>query len=59
LHAELARMVPDGRHVIAETSGHDIPQVQPDLVVEAIQAVVGSARAARPWATPQASPVPG
>jgi pimeloyl-ACP methyl ester carboxylesterase len=59
LHAELARIVPDGRHVIAETSGHDIPQEQPDVVVEAIQAVVGAARAASSWATPQASPVPG
>jgi pimeloyl-ACP methyl ester carboxylesterase len=55
LHAELARMVPDGRHVIAETSGHDIPQEQPELVVGAIQAVVTAVRDPRAWATPQKS----
>jgi pimeloyl-ACP methyl ester carboxylesterase len=58
LHAELARMVREGRHVIAEKSGHDIPQEQPELVIAAIQAVVGGAQAAGPWATPLASPVP-
>jgi pimeloyl-ACP methyl ester carboxylesterase len=55
LHAELARMVPDGRHVIAETSGHDIPQEQPELVVSAIQAVVTAVRDPSDWATPQRS----
>ena len=55
LHAELARMVPDGRHVIAETSRHDIPQEQPELVVSAIQAVVTAVRDPSDWATPQRS----
>jgi len=55
LHAELARMVPDGRHVIAETSGHDIPQEQPELVVSAIQAVITAGRDPSDWATPQKS----
>ena len=54
-HAELARMVPDGRHLIAETSGHDIHQVQPELVAAAIQAVVAAARDPSGWATPQGS----
>ena len=54
LHTEIARMVPNGRHVIAEASGHDIPQEQPELVVEAIQAVVTAARDARTWETPAA-----
>jgi pimeloyl-ACP methyl ester carboxylesterase len=47
-------MVPNGRHVIAEASGHDIPQEQPELVVEAIQAVVAAARDARTWESPAA-----
>jgi hypothetical protein len=47
-------MVPNGRHVIAEASGHDIPQEQPELVVEAIQAVVAAARDVRTWETPVA-----
>jgi pimeloyl-ACP methyl ester carboxylesterase len=54
LHAEIAQMVPNGRHVIAEASGHDIPQEQPELVVEAIQAVVAAARDVRTWETPVA-----
>jgi pimeloyl-ACP methyl ester carboxylesterase len=56
LHAELAQMAPGGRHIIAETSGHDIPQEQPQLVVEAIQAVVAAARDPSVWATPRVSP---
>jgi pimeloyl-ACP methyl ester carboxylesterase len=52
LHADLARMVPNGRHVIAEASGHDIPQEQPELVIEAIQALVAATRDARTSATP-------
>ena len=55
LHAELARMVPDGRHVIAETSGHDIPQEQPECVVGAIQAVITAVRDPSDWASPQKS----
>src|SRR5829696_3033272 len=54
LHTEIAQMVPNGRHVIAEASGHDIPQEQPELVVEAIQAVLTAARDARTWETPAA-----
>ena len=54
LHTEIARMVPNGRHVIAEASGHDIAQEQPELVVDAIQAVVAAARDARTWETPAA-----
>ena len=57
LHAEIARMAPNGRHIVAEESGHDIPQEQPELLVEAIQTIVNAARDARTSATPAASPV--
>jgi pimeloyl-ACP methyl ester carboxylesterase len=56
LHAEIARMAPNGRHVIAEESGHDIHLEQPELVVEAIRTIVAAARDARTSATPSASP---
>jgi pimeloyl-ACP methyl ester carboxylesterase len=56
LHAEIARMAPNGRHVIAEASGHDIHLEQPELVVEAIRTVVAAARDARSSAIPSASP---
>jgi pimeloyl-ACP methyl ester carboxylesterase len=56
LHAEIARMAPNGRHIVAEASGHDIHLEQPELVVEAIQAIVGAARDARTSATPTTRP---
>ncbi len=31
LHEEIARLVPNGRHVVAEGSGHDIHQERPDI----------------------------
>ena len=40
LQADLAGLVPGGRHVIAEQSGHYVQQSQPDLVVAAIREVV-------------------
>ena len=55
-HAELARMVPAGRHVVAEGVGHDIHQERPELVNEAIRQVVSAVRAPSTWATPAASP---
>jgi pimeloyl-ACP methyl ester carboxylesterase len=56
LHAALVRLAPGGRHVIAEGSGHDIHQEQPELVVDAIRQVVGAVRDPSTWATPVASP---
>ena len=38
-------MVPGGRLVIAAESGHDIPQEQPELVLDAIGDVVRAVRA--------------
>jgi pimeloyl-ACP methyl ester carboxylesterase len=40
LQSDLAGLVPGGRHVVAEQSGHYIQQRQPDLVVAAIRDVV-------------------
>lgn len=40
LQADLAGLVPGGRLIVAELSGHYIQQTQPKLVVEAILAVV-------------------
>ena len=57
LQADLARLVPGGRLVIAARSGHYIHQSQPDLVVEAIRQVVEAVRDPGTWATPTASPV--
>jgi pimeloyl-ACP methyl ester carboxylesterase len=52
LQAEIAALVPESRHVIAEQSGHDIHHDQPDLVVTAIRAVVEAARDPGTWKTP-------
>lgn len=42
--AALARLVPGGRHLLAEHSGHFVQEDQPDLVVDAIRTVVDEAR---------------
>jgi pimeloyl-ACP methyl ester carboxylesterase len=52
LHEEIAHLVPNGRHLIAEGSGHDIHQERPDLVVEAINAVVEAVRNPNSWPSP-------
>lgn len=52
LHAEIARLVPNGRQVVAEASGHDIHQEQPELVVEAIRNVVAVVASRSDWGTP-------
>ena len=45
LHADLARLSPKGKQVIAERSDHFIKEDQPELVVETIREVVEVARA--------------
>jgi pimeloyl-ACP methyl ester carboxylesterase len=52
LQAEIAALVPESRHVIAEQSGHDIHHDQPDLVVTAIRDVVEAVRDPGTWKTP-------
>jgi pimeloyl-ACP methyl ester carboxylesterase len=51
LQTDVAGLVPGGRHVVAEHSGHYIQQSQPDLVVAAIRDVVQAARNPGSWST--------
>jgi pimeloyl-ACP methyl ester carboxylesterase len=46
----LATLVPDARFTVAGTSGHNIHQDQPELVVEAIRQVVAGVRDPDTWA---------
>jgi pimeloyl-ACP methyl ester carboxylesterase len=57
--AELAALLPDARHVIAEQSEHYIQLQQPELVLTAIQEVVNAVRRPGSWATPMAGESPG
>jgi pimeloyl-ACP methyl ester carboxylesterase len=41
-HVAIAQCLPQGRHLLAETSSHWIMQDQPDLVIGAIRAVAQS-----------------
>jgi len=52
LQADLAGLVPGGRLVIAEQSGHYIQQSQPDLIVAAIRDVIQAVRDPGSWGTP-------
>jgi pimeloyl-ACP methyl ester carboxylesterase len=52
---DLAGLAPDGRHVIAERSGHYVHQTEPEVVVAAIQQVVAAVRDPATWATPGAA----
>lgn len=52
LQADLASLVPGGRLVIAEHSGHIIQHDQPALVIDAIETVVDIVRQAAPSASP-------
>jgi hypothetical protein len=56
MHAELARMVPNGRHIVAEGVGHDIHHEQPDFVNDAVRQMVAAVRDPSTWAMPTANP---
>jgi len=59
LQVRQANLVPNGRHVVADRSGHNIHQDQPDLVIAAVQQVVEAVRDPSTWpieATPAATP---
>jgi pimeloyl-ACP methyl ester carboxylesterase len=43
-NADLATLVPNARFIVADKSGHDVHQDQPELVVEAIRQVVAGVR---------------
>jgi CubicO group peptidase (beta-lactamase class C family)/pimeloyl-ACP methyl ester carboxylesterase len=49
LQADLVGLVPNGRLVIAERSGHYVHQGEPELVVEAIRDVVDAVRDPETW----------
>jgi pimeloyl-ACP methyl ester carboxylesterase len=46
---ELAALLPDARHVIATESDHYIQIEQPDLVIDAVRAVVEAVRDPASW----------
>lgn len=46
---DLATLVPDARLVVADKSGHNIHQDQPELVIDAIAQVVGAVRDPSTW----------
>ncbi|SCK56122.1 Pimeloyl-ACP methyl ester carboxylesterase [Streptomyces sp. WMMB 714] len=47
-HAHRAGVSPNGRHVVAERSGHYVPITEPGLVVEEIRRIVRNRPASRP-----------
>jgi pimeloyl-ACP methyl ester carboxylesterase len=55
LEEDLANLVPGGRLIVAEQSGHYIHQAQPDLVLDAIRQVVDAVQDPGTWATPPAA----
>jgi pimeloyl-ACP methyl ester carboxylesterase len=55
LQTDLAGLVPNARHIVAEQSGHYIHQAEPDLVVEAIRQVVAAVRDPSVWVPPTAT----
>jgi pimeloyl-ACP methyl ester carboxylesterase len=55
--ADLAALVPDGRLIVVEESGHSIHEDQPAVVVQAITDVVNAVRDPSSWET-AATPVP-
>ena len=59
LQEDLAALVPGGRLVVAEESGHFIQGDQPELVIAAIQQVVDAVRDPASWATGAATPAAG
>jgi pimeloyl-ACP methyl ester carboxylesterase len=52
LQDELAALVPNSKHVIAERSGHDIQHAQPEVTASAIREVVEAGRDPGTWKTP-------
>jgi pimeloyl-ACP methyl ester carboxylesterase len=52
LHEQIAKLLPGGQHIVAEDSGHDIHQEQPELVIDATLAVVGAVREPSSSGTP-------
>jgi D-alanyl-D-alanine carboxypeptidase len=55
LQADLAKLVPNARQVIAERSGHYVHRTEPELVIDAIADVIETVRDLNRWATPVAA----
>lgn len=53
LHAELAGLSANSRHIVASQPGHYVHTSDPDLVISAFRAVVHSARSHTPLAAPE------
>lgn len=51
LQEDLVALVPDARYGVAELSGHNIHQDQPELVIEAVRQVVEAVRDPGTWTT--------
>jgi pimeloyl-ACP methyl ester carboxylesterase len=47
-HKELVSKLPNAKHVLTEKSGHNIPNEQPELVVQAVQEIVEQNRRPNP-----------
>jgi pimeloyl-ACP methyl ester carboxylesterase len=41
---QLVGLVPGGEQVIADHSGHNVPQEQPDVIIDAIETVLARSR---------------
>jgi pimeloyl-ACP methyl ester carboxylesterase len=55
---ELALLTPDARHTIATRSGHYIQLQQPELVIDAVRAVVDAVRDPVSWTSPAPGATP-
>jgi pimeloyl-ACP methyl ester carboxylesterase len=58
LQEDLATLVPNAHFAIANGSGHNIHQDQPDLVIDAIRTVVDAVRDPSAWQEQAATPAP-
>jgi pimeloyl-ACP methyl ester carboxylesterase len=52
LQDELAALIPNSKHLIAQRSGHDIQHDQPGLVITSVRDVVQAVRDPGSWKTP-------
>ena len=55
-HAEWANALPQGRHILADHSGHGVHVEAPELVVDVIRQLVDAARSGRDGPLPAGQP---
>jgi pimeloyl-ACP methyl ester carboxylesterase len=46
-HADWIAKVPNGQHILAENSGHNVPDTEPELIINAIERLVVQARSCK------------